>query len=256
MCLCATTVRLLLALFLGAVAVALLLPVSASALVAPAKASKVDYFAGAGCGTPSTVVLYLRRGARRIRVQSPAVGTAIRGADTGQFVARVSAIDVGTTGTGQPVVRFTATGSDDVCTNPEVYADSGWGTRDVRFAVAYRTRERVYLPSRCYNAAYKPRSVILACGDGNAWLRNMRWSAWDGRVARGRGLSYENDCIPYCAVGQFHWYPVRVVASKPKLQTCDGTRRYVYQRLRVTYTGNRPTGKPASFRWPSGCLDI
>jgi len=236
--------------------VALLAPASSSALVVPHKASRVDYFEGAGCGTPSTVVLYLRRGARRVRVQSPTIGTAIRGADTGQVVARVSAIDLEGAGDRQPVVRVTAAGSDDVCTNPEAYADFGWTTRDVRFAAAYRTRERVYLPSRCYNAAYTPRSVILACGDGNAWLRNMRWSAWDGRVARGRGSSYENDCIPFCAAGQFHWYPVRDVASKPKLQTCEGRRRHVYQRLRVTYTGRRPPGKPASFRRRSGCLDI
>ena len=248
--------RFSLALFLGAAGVALLVPATASALVVPRKASKVDYFEGASCGSTSTVALPLRRGARRVRIQSPAAGTAIRGADTGQVVARVSAIEVASTGSGQPIVRFTATGSDDVCANPETYAESGWGTQDVRFAASYRTRERVYLPSRCYNAAYKPRSVILACGDGNAWLRDMRWSAWDGRVARGRGSSFENDCIPFCAAGQFHWYPVRVVASKPKLQTCDGRRRYVYQRLRITYTGNRPTGKPASFRWPSGCLDI
>ena len=34
--------------------------------------------------------------------------------------------------------------------------------------------ESVYFPSRCTNQSIRPRSVVVACGDGNFQLRNLR----------------------------------------------------------------------------------
>jgi hypothetical protein len=237
----------------AAVSAGMLWPLAAYGLVVSASDVEQDYFAGSACGSTSTATSYLPLGARRIEPQRPEIGAALRDENTGAIVARVTGVRVQRAASGRPVVRYTAAGSDDVCTNPGAYADLGWETRFARFSVSYERRVRVYGAS-CYTARYRPRSFILACGDGNRQLRGVRWARWDGKVARGRGVSFENDCMPYCAVGQFHSYPVTVRASRPKRQECNGRVRYIYQRLQVTYTGDRPPHAPRSYRWPWGCL--
>lgn len=98
--------------------------------------------------------------------------------------------------------------------------------------------QSVYFPSRCYNFRQRPRNVIVACGDGNFQLRDMRWRRWERPVARGRGTALLNDCIPYCAEGTFHRLPVRVKLGGRRL--CRSVERYVYTRISWRY-GRRPS---------------
>ena len=91
---------------------------------------------------------------------------------------------------------------------------------------------------RCDEPSYRPRNIIIACGDGNFGLTNARWRRWNRAVATARATAYANDCVPYCAVGRFRRYPVRLRAYR--LRRMAGT--YAYTRLRVSYPGTRPPG--------------
>ena len=236
---------------LVSIAVLAVWPARAQALVAHWHTDHYDFFTAEGCGATDSVQVRLRAGARRIHPRSPRVGSDLRDDQTGQVVARVTDVTVGRSA-GHPSVGFTASGVEDACANPSLYP-AGWSTDGLEFRIDYITVERVRLGS-CFRAVYKPRNVILACGDGNLQLRGLHWRRWNTRTARGRGYSVENDCIPYCAAGHFHWYPARVIASKPRLQTCDRGRGYIYQRLRVSYTGESPPGRPRAYRWSGRCL--
>jgi hypothetical protein len=55
---------------------------------------------------------------------------------------------------------------------------------------------RIYTPSRCYNQRVRPRSMIVACRDGNLQLRGLNWRGWNRAVARARGVALINDCLP------------------------------------------------------------
>ncbi|MGW7362322.1 hypothetical protein ACWGI8_02590 [Streptomyces sp. NPDC054841] len=57
---------------------------------------------------------------------------------------------------------------------------------------------------------------MIACGDGNNGLTALKWSKWGETTATGSGLNYVNDCIPYCAAGKFHSYPVSVRLELPE----------------------------------------
>jgi hypothetical protein len=192
---------------------------SASALVVPWTTNEYDFFTGPSCGSEDTVTLRLRGGAKQIRIQAPKLGAAFRDEETDLVVARLTDVTV-ERASSRPSVSFTATGSDDICTNPGNYPAEA-STDGIDFTVTYRTRERVRLGS-CFRAPFKPRTVTLTCADANWQLRSIHWVRWNGRLAYGRGYSYENDCN--------------------------------YQRLRITHAGSPPAGRNRSIRWPGKCL--
>jgi hypothetical protein len=56
-----------------------------------------------------------------------------------------------------------------------------------------------------------------------------------------------NDCVPYCAVGHFHSYPVNVVLWGSK---AAGPGRQRYTKITELYPGVHPPyvhGQPATF---------
>ena len=95
----------------------------------------------------------------------------------------------------------------------------------------------------CFTRVVAPRTVTLACGDGNFWLGGLRWSGWGAATATATGTAHANDCKPYCAAGHFHAYPVTVAASRPA--TCLGGLRQ-YTRLSLRYTAARRPGARAT----------
>jgi hypothetical protein len=126
-------------------------------------------------------------------------------------------------------VAWTATGSDATCTDPS-FAGSGWDSNGDDISASYSRRiTRVYLPATCDGPRYRPRAIIVACGDGNLQLRSLRWQRWNSRVASAHGAVLANDCDPYCAAGHFHRLAARVTVSRPR--QCRG----VYQYMRLRY---------------------
>src|SRR2546423_5191350 len=72
-------------------------------------------------------------------------------------------------------------------------------------------------------AAYKPDTVIVACGDGNFVVVKLEWTKWTRKAAGGSGTGKLNNCMPNCAQGQFRSYKVKLIASKPV--TCSNGKR-------------------------------
>ncbi|WP_326586102.1 hypothetical protein [Streptomyces sp. NBC_01294] len=69
----------------------------------------------------------------------------------------------------------------------------------------------------CFSKAQvRPEEYLLACGDGNNRLVELRWDTWGPRTATATGIDMVNDCNPYCAAGRFRPYPVTVTLSSPE----------------------------------------
>jgi hypothetical protein len=221
---------------------------SAAGLTVAWYTPRVASFTGDGCGSTDVVRLRLRRGAFRIEVHRPLPGAAFVDIGSDAVVARLTGL-AKEARYGRRVVAFTATGSDDTCINPATYEGVGWETEEVTFRVDYLTHERVYFPSRCNNAVYRPQRIIIACGDGNLFVTGMRWRGWNRRVVRGWGTGHGNDCIPYCATGHFHTFPIRIRLDGPRY--CATSNRYQYRRasLRYIFDGRR---QEYSVRFPCG----
>jgi len=63
--------------------------------------------------------------------------------------------------------------------------------------------------------AFQPKEIVLACGDGNAWLDQLVWSSWTSAGALGRGRYVHNTCDPDCAEGTFVSTPATVALAYP-----------------------------------------
>jgi hypothetical protein len=102
----------------------------------------------------------------------------------------------------------------------------------------------------CNQEQFKPKKVVLACGDGATWLGALKWSSWGSSTAAGTGRYNAINCRPSCAAGHVKSYPVKVTLSKPK--TCPGQTHLAFKQATLTYTGTPPTGAPAklTFRCP------
>ena len=92
--------------------------------------------------------------------------------------------------------------------------------------------------NNCGPLVRAPKSLVLACGDGNYELAGLSWHSWGNSTATASGKARANDCTPNCAAGHFHTYPVTVTVSR--LRPC-GRARY-YARLAISYAGKRPAG--------------
>ncbi|MHC5902988.1 hypothetical protein ACVNF4_03595 [Streptomyces sp. S6] len=88
----------------------------------------------------------------------------------------------------------------------------------------------------------RPTDYTLACGDGNSRLTSLHWSSWTSREAEGRGVNVVNDCVPYCAAGKFHAYPVRV--------RLHAVRAGHYTEVTLTFTAGRPDKAPPAVTYP------
>lgn len=81
-----------------------------------------------------------------------------------------------------------------------------------------------------------PRGFVLACADGNSALSGMSWTSWTPKLASAAGTLVQNDCVPYCAAGHFHKYPVLIVLWNDV--RWGGEQRFA--DLTMIFTGARP----------------
>jgi hypothetical protein len=103
--------------------------------------------------------------------------------------------------------------------------------------------KKVYAPDCSGRPHFKPRTIIVACADGNLSLLKLRWSSWTGKLATGIGVYHWNDCIPACYRGRFHsragarvkLYHVTRCRSKGFLQ---------FTRMRITPHASLPRFRP------------
>jgi hypothetical protein len=101
----------------------------------------------------------------------------------------------------------------------------------------------------CGHAQIRPRDFVLTCGDGNSYLANLTWSTWTSPFPTATGTQLINNCIPYCADGTFHKYPVDVVFWRREPLPHHPGMQY-FTRVTVLYPAARPPafyrGKPNS----------
>jgi hypothetical protein len=91
------------------------------------------------------------------------------------------------------------------------------------------------------NPAYRPRGVGMS-GDGVWEIGHVVWSSWTTRHAIGRGVSYEHNCLPSCAQGRRHHYPIELTWTHPH-EYCG---RWYFTRLRRVYPDQHSKGAKKS----------
>ena len=90
----------------------------------------------------------------------------------------------------------------------------------------------------CQNRAQvRPSSYVLACADANDYLTRLSWKSWGPGLASATGVQKENDCVPDCASGHFHSYPVDVIFWG-RIAVRPGEQRFT--RVTLLYPGARP----------------
>jgi hypothetical protein len=90
----------------------------------------------------------------------------------------------------------------------------------------------------CEDPAYRPSDLLIACGDGNVRVRSLTWSRWTHDRATGTGVWSQNDCVPYCAAGRFHDFPVRLELDEP--MTLQG--KLVFGNVTAYFPSSAPEG--------------
>jgi hypothetical protein len=89
----------------------------------------------------------------------------------------------------------------------------------------------------------QPPTIILACGDGNAWLGHLTWTSWTSTAATATGSYTRNTCTPNCADGTFVSTPAKVRLEYP-IQTSAGLE---FAAISYTYANASSPGGSSTF---------
>jgi hypothetical protein len=117
--------------------------------------------------------------------------------------------------------------------------------------IATESGKRVELIANCFKPKFKPKTVIIACGDASLGAKAMTWQTWTRKKADGTGTGLINDCNPDCASGTTKTAPMELQLSKPQL--CSNGKR-VFAKLRYIWTSGPPISDAvASGAVPIGC---
>jgi hypothetical protein len=92
-------------------------------------------------------------------------------------------------------------------------------------------------------AAVRPSTIMLACGDGNAFLAHLSWLSWTATGATGAGLYTHNTCTPSCAAGTFVSVTARVQLSYP-IETRAGKE---FASISYTFANPSPPHQDINF---------
>jgi hypothetical protein len=93
--------------------------------------------------------------------------------------------------------------------------------------------------SRQVSGVVRPRSIMLACGDGNFYLTRIAWTSWGMRQALGIGVGHQSDCVPDCASGHFHTYRVSVKLDHA-MMNCGTQKLAQFTRASYIFIGEKP----------------
>ena len=103
--------------------------------------------------------------------------------------------------------------------------------------------------SDCLHTQIRPTSIILACADGNWYVKRLHWSSWGIDRAVGHGVFHFNDCTPDCVNGTFHTRQGRIVLSGRR--RCRHAHVWVFKRAAITY--DRPWRGRVNFTGGLAC---
>ncbi len=95
---------------------------------------------------------------------------------------------------------------------------------------------RVYVPNGgVATRSYRPHTIVIS-GDSSYYVTHIRWSSYNGAVARGRGTSNVDNCLPTCAQGHIYRDAVRIRLTRPH-RKCG---RYYYGTIHLYWPRRRP----------------
>jgi hypothetical protein len=89
--------------------------------------------------------------------------------------------------------------------------------------------------TNCNKEQYKPRMIVISCGDGGIVLKDLKWSRWTATKAMGRGTEWVKDCTPNCATGHYVKTPATVTLTK-RIR-CTKRKHPVFDRLTMKFHG-------------------
>ncbi len=107
------------------------------------------------------------------------------------------------------------------------------------------------VPRDCKHETFKPKGILIACGDGSLYMTGMHWSSWGRKSASGVGTAHLNDCIPFCAAGHFHKYKARIKLTSAHY--CRKEKTTQFRRLRLTWVHGTPANTPSKISDPVPC---
>ena len=109
------------------------------------------------------------------------------------------------------------------------------GASGTGFASTAGPAARPVVIVNCGRAQVEPTQFVLACADGNAYLKGLHWVSWHS-VAFGSGTEVVNDCSPTCVGGKFYSYPALITVWRAAARPGHHGQQY-FSRLTVIHTG-------------------
>jgi hypothetical protein len=89
--------------------------------------------------------------------------------------------------------------------------------------------------TNCYSSQYKPKLIVISCGDATNYVAKLRWSAWTQTRATGTGRDEVNSCEPNCVSGHEKASAVTVTLSDPR--RCRGRLHRDFNRMKLSFVG-------------------
>jgi hypothetical protein len=109
-----------------------------------------------------------------------------------------------------------------------------------------KSRGQTVIISCSNKAQVRPKSYLLACGDGSSGLTKLHWVSWAAGTATATGDFSFNTCTPNCAQGKYITSPVLVVLWQPTaVPHQTGERQFM--KMTIIYTGKVPAKSAQSF---------
>jgi hypothetical protein len=110
---------------------------------------------------------------------------------------------------------------------------------------------KTFVTSDCKGAAFKPREIVLTCGDAGLVATKLQWSQWGSKQATGSGTGEEKVCTPNCAEGRVAKGKMEVSLSQPKRCNQDGKRHFT--KIHYVYPNGAPGEGPKQGTIPLPC---
>ena len=93
----------------------------------------------------------------------------------------------------------------------------------------------------------RPKTLTLACADGNSLAVDLVWSSWGSKTATAAGVYTWNTCVPYCAASKT-WD--RTAASFTLSDPVHTKAGWLFEKLTVHITGKAPHQIPRTITFP------
>jgi len=82
------------------------------------------------------------------------------------------------------------------------------------FALASTNPNQVWV-NNCFSSQYKPKLIVISCGDLSNFVQKLSWSSWSRTAAVASGVDEFNSCEPNCASDKLTGVHATVTLTDP-----------------------------------------